>query len=404
MMINALYNDDCLRVISGFSNKSVNIYYTDVPYNMGSLYYIDGQGHICFQGKGSDFMNKWEAMDGRWWDTYFEEVARTLKYGGFWISHNIDRQSWFWAYYAVKHGLVPMQKLYWLFIDNFPKGVDITKQIDTLLKQDRIIVGTRKGAQKKSTGKYGDWGQKANEDGTFNLTIPTSDIARKYYGYMYGIACLKQTVEEILVFWKPPLESVPKDIINKETNKRTDIHPSILNISNTAVLSHNDRKTRWTPQLLIHDKVVPQMLSDVGGVANSKDLARFMDTFPTIKYLEEDMLPYIYEPKASRDEADEGLEDFPLITVGDGRDNSIDNPFQRGETLKRNPHPSPKPKRLVKWVLKLFKPPEQILVVDTFMGSGVIPQCCKEEGIDYIGIEQDELFFKVCKAKLREAI
>ena len=354
MEVNKLYNNDTMKVLPIFSDRSVNIYYTDTPYNLGSLYEIDSKGHIVFKGVGQDFMKKWDVMDGYWWDKYFKEIQRTLKYGGFWISHNIDRHSWLWSYYAVKNGLVPMQKLYWLFIDNFAKGVDVTKQLDSLLGQDRIVVGTRKGAQKKSTGKFGDWGQKANADGTFNITIPTSDIARKYLGYMYGIAALKQTVEEILVFWKPPENTVPKDILQLELKQRKDIHPSVLNLQKSAVESHNDKKKRWTPQLLIHNKVVPKMLGDLGGVSNAKELAKFMNTFPVIKYLDEDLIPYLYEPKISKKEADEGLENFPDITVNDGRDKSIDNPYQRGETLRKNPHPSPKPKRLVKWVLNFL--------------------------------------------------
>lgn len=399
--INELYNADCKVIMRQMPDNFVNVYYTDTPYNLGSYYNIDSKGHIVFKGKGSDFMNQWEAMDGYWWDDYFKEVYRTLKPGGFWISHNIDRQSWLWCYYAVKNNLIPTQKLYWLYIDSFPKGVDLSKQIDSLLGEDRIVVGKKKTMVKKSQGVYGDYGHKADAEGYIPETIPTSELARKYAGFYYGIATLKQVVEEILVFYKEPMDTVPKDIIAHEKGNKY-IHPSVYNLKATAIRSHIDKKLRWTPQLLVHTKIAPKMLSEKGGVPNSKELAKLLSPLPQIAYTDEDLIPYIYEPKISPKERDENLENFESITIGDGRKKDIDNPSQRGKTLRKNPHPSPKPKRLVKWILNLFKPPDPILVVDTFMGSGTIPQCCKEENIDYIGIELDKEFFKICRAKLKE--
>ena len=60
-------------------------------------------------------------------------------------------------------------------------------------------------------------------------------------------------------------------------------------------------------------------------------------------------------------------------------------------------HVSPKPLPLVRWVIDLFKPPDNILIVDTFMGTGAIPYVCKEQGIDYVGIELDKDVFKDAK-------
>ena len=160
---NKLHNKDAMIILPDFPDTSVNIYYTDTPYNLGSEYIIDKEGHYVFT-KESDFMGSWEAMDGRWWDKYFFQIYRTLKYGGYFITHHIDRQADMWSYYARRNGLIPMQKLYWLFVDHFPRGVDVTKQLDKLQGQDRIVVGTQKGAQTTSTGKYGAWGK--GGDGT----------------------------------------------------------------------------------------------------------------------------------------------------------------------------------------------------------------------------------------------
>jgi len=91
---NVIHNMDCLEGMKQLDATSINILYTDPPYNMNSRYRINpSTGHYEFIGKGSDFMAKWDAMDGLWWDEYFKEAYRILKHGGFIIMHNIDRQS-----------------------------------------------------------------------------------------------------------------------------------------------------------------------------------------------------------------------------------------------------------------------------------------------------------------------
>jgi len=71
----------------------------------------------------------------------------------------------------------------------------------------------------------------------------------------------------------------------------------------------------------------------------------------------EDSDPLIYQAKASTAEREAGLEDFPTITVDDGRQKSIDNPYQRGETTRRNIHPTVKPISLARHLATLLLPP-----------------------------------------------
>lgn len=343
-----------MKVIEDFSDNSVNIYYTDTPYNLGSEYKIDNEGHYVFT-KSSDFMDSWEAMDGRWWNRYFKEVARTLKYGGYFITHNIDRQSDMWTYYARRNGLLPMQKLYWLFVDHFPKGVDVTKQLDKLQGQERIVVDKLKGAQTKSTGKYGEWGK--GGDGTYDKTIPTSEIARKYEDYVYGIAPLKQMVEEVLVFRKPPKDSVPKDIIAMYEAKDF-VKPEGM-LAHPSVIKNNGLK--WVPQLIVVEDVLPHLVEHPQ--INHVEGAKLKDGVKVLLSRSNDTSPYYLEPKVK------GLKG----------------------------HVSPKPLPLVRWIIEMFKPPDPILIVDTFMGTGAIPYICKEMGIDYVGIELDEDVFKDAK-------
>jgi DNA modification methylase len=77
--------------------------------------------------------------------------------------------------------------------------------------------------------------------------------------------------------------------------------------------------------------------------------------------------------KASTSEREAGLEAFEPSTVDDGRAKSIDNPYQRGETERRNTHPTIKPIDLCRYLATLLLPPglyapRRLLV--PFSGSG----------------------------------
>ncbi len=72
----------------------------------------------------------------------------------------------------------------------------------------------------------------------------------------------------------------------------------------------------------------------------------------------EDADPVIYVAKASTAERDAGLDSLPTIRVDDGRQKSIDNAYQRGETGRKNPHPTVKPVSLTKHLAALLLPPD----------------------------------------------
>ena len=76
-----------------------------------------------------------------------------------------------------------------------------------------------------------------------------------------------------------------------------------------------------------------------------------------------------YFAKASRAEREAGLDprtiamlgadDFAEATINDGRAKSIDNPYQRGETTRRNIHATVKPISLARWLATLLLPPAE---------------------------------------------
>ena len=66
----------------------------------------------------------------------------------------------------------------------------------------------------------------------------------------------------------------------------------------------------------------------------------------------------------------------------------------------KNTHPTVKPVELMKYLCRLVTP-KGGTVLDPFMGSGSTGMAAKDEGFDFIGIEKDEEYFKICESRIK---
>lgn len=101
---------------------------------------------------------------------------------------------------------------------------------------------------------------------------------------------------------------------------------------------------------------------------------------------------------------DDSLDEFDLTTVDDGREVSIDNPYQRGETERRNTHPTIKPISLTRWLATLLLPPalgqERRLLVP-FAGTGSEMAGAILAGWEYVqGVELGADHVRIGRARL----
>ena len=129
--------------------------------------------------------------------------------------------------------------------------------------------------------------------------------------------------------------------------------------------------------------------------------------FMNCKYTgkDEETRRYIYTPKASKKDRDEGLDNQEEVKVNDGRQTPIDNPFQRGETPRRNGHPTVKPTNLMQYLVRLVTP-NGGTVLDPFNGSGSTGKAVmyenkeRNKGYKYVGIELTEEYLPIAKARI----
>ena len=112
---------------------------------------------------------------------------------------------------------------------------------------------------------------------------------------------------------------------------------------------------------------------------------------------------FFYTPKASQNERNFGLSGFEDDVTTDGRTKPIDNAFNRGETKRKNIHPTVKPIDLMQYLVRLVTP-KGGLCLDPFMGSGTTAIACKSEKIDYIGCELDGDYIKIAESRIKSEV
>ena len=219
--LNKLYCTDAILLLKDLPDYSADIIFTDPPYALGSEVIIRKDGKPDYK-KAVDFMNKWDQPDGTFWEAWFKEAFRVLKYGGRVVMFGMDRQLMLNKYYACFAGFIEQQSLYWYFISNFPKASDLSKMLDKNAGAEREVTGIKQGHEefanrgnmssvqslKGTLGGDGGFDRPWMEDPEkveqyHMATAPSSDLAKKYDGYKYSIAPLKQTCETIMVFQKP---------------------------------------------------------------------------------------------------------------------------------------------------------------------------------------------------------
>ncbi len=426
MEINTIKQTCALELLRSLPDNSIDIIFTDPPYALGSEIIIKENGKPDYK-KAVDFMNKWDMPDGEFWEQWYKEAFRVLKFGGHCLMFGIDRQLMLFNYYSATAGFKTKSSIFWYFISNFPKSADLSKNIDKNAGAEREVVGKNPNERINSNSDlYGINGGKE-----IDITTPSTELAQKYSGYKYSVAPLKQTCETIMVFQKPyktgsclhdvlAMENGDESItcgaldidgnrvaVSKLDAKKTNRNNCAGNRYDTSENSNtfksktdsyfcNIDSGRYPSQTFICPEVAKR-LDEQSGVTTGSDKPRnnkganetcfsgkgdcvsfgFKDTGGCSKinhvcdYDKEEHDLFIYEPKVSQGER--GISD----------------------------HPTMKPKMLLKKVLSLFKTPNKQIVVDTFVGSGSTVLACIDMNMDYIVGDLDNDYIEITNKRVK---
>ena len=431
-----LYEGNMLDLESVIESNSIDAIVTDPPYELG-------------------FMNKkWDSSGIAFQKETWEKCYNVLKPGGHMLVFGGARTFYRIACAIEDAGFEIRDTIMWLYGSGFCKGMNIGLAIDKRNGVESEIVGYTN----ETMPDFNDIGIKQKEiSGINKLTFGQVDSGERKEQPIYKAqnewngwnTQLKPAYEPIIVARKPCEGSILDNIekygvggINadecriahnepiKTTNRKQKggdvFNTDSCGFDNTKNhLASADSRGRFPSNIILtyDDSDFDEVC---GGMPNS-DKPNGSVTKSTYKnslgsngiyghYSENQPLwesyndsgsasRYFYCAKATTKDREDGLNLFKAQKVNDGRQTPIDNGFQRGETLRKNIHPTVKPCELMQYLIRLITPKNGV-VLDPFNGSGSTGKACmwenkeREVNYKYIGIELTPEYLPISKSRI----
>lgn len=378
-----LFNSDCLALLKKARSNSIDALVTDPP-------------------AGISFMNKeWDddkgGRDGwiAWMTDVMKECYRVMKPGAHGLVWAIPRTSHWTATALENAGFEVRDVVTHLFGTGFPKSLNVGKQTGRPEHQ-----GT--GTALKPASEH--W---------ILVRKPISEKTVAANMLKWGVGGLNIDACRV--------EAVDQDKFSKnwDREKITDIRGNKYNAASGHVANTTKAPQGRFPANLVLDEEAAKILDaqsgelkgpwgknskdhknpiddgiiygkGLGGVGSQNEL-RSKETVGASRFF--------YVAKASTSEKNIGLEEMPDTIVSDGRQTTIDNSYLRGETKRKNTHPTVKSIKLMEYLIKLITPPGG-KILDPFMGSGSTGVAAKNLGFEFIGIEKELEYFEIAKARI----
>lgn len=414
-----LYQGNMLDMLEVIEANSIDSIVTDPPYELN------------FMGKGWD--NAGVSFQKETWKQCYE----VLKPGGYLLAFGGSRTFHRIACAIEDAGFEIRDTIMWLYGSGFPKSMNIGLAIDKKNGVKSKIIGERKqtGAKFKLTQELIDNGG-FNDPNRESFTIKEAQNKWKGWG-----SALKPSYEPIIVARKPfkgslvdnviqygvgglnidecrvgneVITQLQKDMTKYHGNKLGAGHHTQMTGITTQTVGRFPANTILTYDETDFDEVCggfPYTKGEIGR-AGRKDGGNYNASSYKVGVVtdygfkdEGSASRYFYCAKASKKDRDEGLDTFSQEKVNDGRNTPIDNAFQRGETLRKNTHPTVKPTNLMQYLVRLVTP-KGAIILDPFMGSGSTGKAVmyenKERNKNYkfIGIELEPEYLNISKARL----
>ena len=301
----------------------------------------------------------------------------------------------------------------WVYGSGFPKSMDVLKAIDKAAGAEREAIGVdpvrfaRLKNQINGSVSVGGW-ELVHRD--VNITAPATDAAPQWEGW--GTA-LKPAYEPIIVARKPLCGTVAENVLKHGTGA---INIDGCRIANVTV----DGGSLATN---------PHLRSHINGGNGGNIIAHEKERRIVVPHREGR-----FPANLIHDGSDEVLELFPHSKSCDspsdveceskfrpnqgkyqkqgkiypGEEGSAARFFYCAKASKSdrgegNIHPTVKPTALMRYLCKLVTQPNGV-ILDPFMGSGSTGKAAMLEGFRFIGIEMNEEYIEIARARVEAAL
>ena len=422
-----ILHGDCLEEMRAMEDSSVDSVVTDPPYG------------ISFMGKKWDYdVPKVEV---------WEEALRVLKPGGHLLSFAGARTYHRMAVNIEDAGFEIRDQIMWVYGSGFPKSLNIGKAVDKLQGNERDYVGeiVRGDVQKAKLSGNTFAKADANKNNKDIFGYGTEVLTKGNTEHEGWGTALKPAHEPIVMARKPLSEkTIAKNVLKWGTGGinvdgcRVGTNPQYkYNADKNGTTFHGKQGERIKqtaekkgseviistkgrfPANFIHDgsdEVVglfPETKSGGGDRTGKQKGELFNGIGDTgkerpFKASSGSASRFFYCAKASKSERNAGLEGFEEKCVERIRQNKTnpENSLKTGSGKVRNVkpanhHPTVKPIKLMQYLTRLITP-KGGTVLDPYMGSGTTGIACKKEGFEFIGIELDEVYFKIANARIEK--
>ena len=351
-------------------------------------------GSVCDPPYGLNFMgSKWDVTlpDPAIWC----ELHRVLQPGAWIVVFSSTRTLHRLGCQLEDAGFEPRDLIGWIQYMGFPKSLDCSKALDKAAGAEREIVGK---SARHGGGKAGGAAWNISPEIPM-ITAPATELAQLWQGY--GTA-LKPALEPAFLMRKRPAGTMAQNIAEHQCGG--------LNIDGCR---HKPGDPAWVGPAGDHshawDGLVTTNISAgdyVNGQTHQVDLQKYKPAgrWPSNTY---------QCPKVSRSEREQYTEGFTAVQGNEAVNRKpgtagLQSPragASRSAAAVRNRHPTVKPRKLMRWLLKLVAPPQQVAgpIIDPFLGSGTTLLAGLDEGIEVWGSELQPEYQDLIKHRLHNA-
>lgn len=394
-----LHRGDCIAVMRGMADNSVDAVVTDPPYELG------------FMGKS------WDASGIAYNVELWREALRVLKPGGHLLAFSGARTQHRMVCAIEDAGFEIRDQIMWVYGSGMPKGEAWTQG-------------------------------KADKGGAESAAM----IAAGYDGW--ARAGLKPAHEPICVARKPIIGTVAANVleygtgainiaacrVGTEDTRSASYKMTSKGIDGGGFASgkmHTDGRDgsiiagsecgRW-PANLIHDgsaEVVSLFPAQAGASAPVRGTEASAASVGRVTGERERVAGvfhgdtgsaarFFYCAKASKSDRDSGLDGFAEKPTAFGNqaqaelrrgnlNHSAGNSGMNKVKMRANTHPTVKPTDLMAYLCRLVTPPGGV-VLDPFMGSGSTGKAAMREGFQFVGIDLSEEYFPIAQARIEHEL
>lgn len=425
-MIVNLHHGDCLDVMRGLPDNSVDSVVTDPPYGirfMGKAW--DGAdiearvaarqaadshspcagpngGHKSVAAEAGKYDTSLTANQAFqvWTRDWAAEALRVLKPGGYLLSFASTRTYHRMAAGVEDAGFEIRDQIGWMFGSGFPKshngpwgGTALKPAWEPIVMARKPLIGTVEA----------NW--RAHGTGALNIDgcrIAHDEALRTGAG----------------TTWEAMHQHEGRGRAGEASANQTYSESGGTNFAMKPGPRGGDAAGRW-PANLIHDgspEVVALFPTEAGAQSPVKGTERSAACDGNITGAR-DRVPgqfhadlgsaarFFYCAKACKEDRNEGLFGFKTAQQDTARkagNPGGDNPRNRGLMERQNHHPTVKPTDLMAYLCRLVTPAGGT-VLDPFMGSGSTGKAAVLEGLSFIGIEREAPYLEIARARIDHA-